>query len=110
MAGNAVFQVYVPPNCYNQFKDLCNQLGWTHGRLLGTLVEKCPKVDTRADTPPLHINRASSPHMLKAHIDSVTNSTITHLCQNRNWSHRDMIIYLLDNYINNVLNKEANHG
>ena len=101
MSGNVVFQVYVPRDCYEQLKALCDRRGWTHGTLLGAMVYKCPKIDMRATTPPLHIKKADSPMMFKAHIDSVLNSTITHICQNRDWSHRDMMIHLLNNFMEN---------
>lgn len=104
MSGNAIFQVYLPQDCFNQLKSLCTQRGWTHGLLLGTLVENCPSILVRETTPPLHIKKSASPIMFKAHIDSVTNSRIAHICQNRSWSRRDMMIHLLNNYM------EINHG
>lgn len=105
MSGNDIFQVYLPTETYDQLKSLCDRLGWTHGILLGALIANCPSIEMRAATPPLHIKRSESPHMFKAHLDSVTYNRINYICQNRGWSHRDMVIHLLDHYINNVLNK-----
>lgn len=110
MSGNAIFQVYLPIETYDQLKALCDQLNWTHGTLLGAMVHKCPSIEMRAATPPLHIKRSASPRLFKAHVDSSVYSRINHLCTYRDWSHRDMVIHLLDHYINTILNKEANHG
>lgn len=105
MLGNTIFQVYLPDEYREHIEAICSRLNWSHGTLLTALVsDYCPAIEMRTAFPPLHIKRADSPHLFKANIDASTNRRIACICELRNWSHRDMMIHLLNNY------KEATHG
>ena len=105
MIGNTHFEVMLPDEYREQVKDICSRLIWTQSTLLRMLVDDyCPAIERRTAFPPLHIKRASSTYRFKALMDSSTNQRIERLCALRSWSHRDMMIHLLNNYM------EATHG
>lgn len=104
MLGNTDFLVFIPNETYDHIKAICKQRNWTHGMLLGALVDKCPPIEMRTAFPPLDIKRSESPRCFKAHIDGCVKRRIAYICELRNWSHRDMVVHLLNHYM------EVTHG
>jgi len=110
MIGNTDISVFLPADCQEKLDDLCKKWGWTHGMILSALIDSAPPAAGRKEPPPPKTKRADSPHRFTATLDSYRYKRMHTICDLWGWSHRDMIINLLDHYIETHRQKEIHNG
>lgn len=110
MIGNMDVSVFLPADCFETFEALCTELGWSHGTLLTALIENAPPAAGQKEPPPPKTKRSDCTRRLTATLDSYRYKRMNVICELWGWSHRDLVINLLDHYITIQRQKEIHNG
>jgi len=99
MSIEAEFSVLLPTDCYEQIVAICKRNNWSHREMMYCLINLSPPAGGRTTPRPPPTRKADCPHRFTAPLDAYYQKRVETICSWSGWSRRDMVINLLDIYL-----------